>query len=250
MIDRAEAIEVAPLLYDRLRVEVPGFFARTPEWWEDRSLRDSESARAGNTALRYAVVDGEEGVSGLVTYRSKAEWEQGHGAGKVVVRDLFAIDPGAWSGLWSFVISQDLVATTEADLRPPWDPIFDILAGTRRAKAIRSDALWVRIMDVPAALASRSYSAPVEVVLGVSDPIGDVSGSYRFIADGDGAECTETTAEPSVMLDLEDLSAGYMGRPRFRQLARSGRLTGDRNALAALDTAFTWDPQPWCPEIF
>jgi hypothetical protein len=53
-----------------------------------------------------------------------------------------------------------------------------------------------------------------------------------------------------VWLDLEDLSAGYLGYARFRELARSGRITGDPAVLAAMDAAFTWDPGPWCPEIF
>jgi hypothetical protein len=52
------------------------------------------------------------------------------------------------------------------------------------------------------------------------------------------------------MLDLEDLSAAYLGRPRFRQWARAGRLSGLPDTLAALDAAFAWDPQPWCPELF
>ena len=104
-------------------------------------------------------------------------------------------------------------------------------------------------MDVPGSLTARSYSAPLDVVLGVEDPLGDVTGSYRLRAAADGAECALTTDEPAVLLDLEDLSAAYMGRPRFRQWL-AGRLSGADDALTTLDAAFTWDPQPWCPEIF
>ena len=248
MIDRAEALEVVPPLYDRLRMEIPGFFARTPHWWEDRSFWDSESA--GDTSdLRFAVVDGDDGAAGFASFRTKPHWDEGHGSGKVVVQDLFAATPEAWAGIWSLVAKQDLVARVEAGLRPEWDPIFDLLAGTRRALAFRYDALWVRLMDLPAALTARSYSAPVDVVLGVEDPIGDLTGSYRLRADLDGADCAPTTQEPSVLLDLEDLSAAYMGRPRFRRWARAGRLSGAPDALAAMDAAFAWDPEPWCPEL-
>jgi predicted acetyltransferase len=250
LIDRAEALELAPPLYDRLRPEIPGFYARTPDWWDARSFRDSEFARSGNTALRFAVVDGDDGISGFATFRSKANWDEGHGAGRVVVGDLFGTTPESWAGLWSLAVGQDLVSHTEVGLRPPWDPLFDLLAGTRRASAYRYDALWVRIMDVPTALAARAYSAPVDVVLGVADPLGDVTGVYRLQAGPDGSECQRVTEEPSVQLDLEDLSAAYFGRSRFRQWARSGRLSGDAASLAALDAAFTWDPQPWCPEMF
>ena len=250
MIDRPEALEVVPPLYDRLRTEIPGFFARTLQWWEDRSFWDGESAGGSTTALRFAVVDGEDGISGFASFQTKAHWDQGHGSGKVIVRDLFAATPEGWAGIWSMVANQDLVARAETGLRPPWDPIFDLLAGTRRALAFRYDALWVRLMDVPAALTARSYSAPVDLVLHVEDPIGDLTGSYRLRADSEGAECAPTTEEPSAMLDLEDLSAAYLGRPRFRQWARAGRLSGLPDTLAALDAAFAWDPQPWCPELF
>jgi len=249
MIDRPEALEVVPPLYDRLRTEIPGFFARTPHWWEDRSFWDSESA-GDTTKLRYAVVDGDDGITGFASFRTKAHWDEGHGSGKVTVQDLFAATPEAWAGLWSMVANQDLVARVEAGLRPSWDPIFDLLAGTRRALAFRYDALWVRLMDVPAALTARSFSAPVDVVLGVEDPIGDLTGNYRLRADTEGAECAATNEEPSVMLDLEDLSAAYMGRPQFRQWAHAGRLGGKDETLAAMDAAFAWHPQPWCPELF
>ncbi|HEX6147499.1 MAG TPA: sterol carrier protein domain-containing protein, partial [Acidimicrobiia bacterium] len=115
---------------------------------------------------------------------------------------------------------------------------------------VHSDGLWVRIMDVPGALESRSYSAPIDVVLGVSDPIGDISGSYRLNANGADVTCSASGDEPDVMLDLEDLSAGYLGLARFRELARVGRVSGGDHALTAMDAAFGWDPQPWCPEIF
>jgi predicted acetyltransferase len=249
MIDRPEALVVVPALYDRLRVEIPGFFARTPQWWEDRSFWDSESA-GDKTNLRYAVVDGDDGVTGFASFRTKAHWDEGHGSGKVIIQDLFAATPEAWAGIWSMVANQDLVARVEAGLRPPWDPIFDLLAGTRRALSFRYDALWVRLMDVPHALTARSYSAPVDLVLAIEDPIGDLTGSYLLRADPEGAECAPTTRDPSVLLDLEDLSAAYMGRPRFRQWGRAGRLSGTDEALAALDAAFDWHPQPWCPELF
>jgi predicted acetyltransferase len=250
MVDREEALELAPTVYDRLAASTPGFFARSGDWWASRSFRDTESARSGATSLRFAVVDGAEGVDGYVAFRTKSDWDEGHGNGKVTVGDLFGTTPESWAALWSFVSSQDLITVIEADLRPTDDPIFDLLAGSRRAKAVRSDALWIRIMDVPAALSGRVYSAPIDVTIAVSDPMGDVTGTYRLRADGDDVECTPSKDEPDVHLDLEDLSAGYMGMARFRQLSRAGRVTGDPKTLTALDAAFAWDPQPWCPEIF
>jgi len=250
LIDAEEAAVALPPLFDQVRTQVPGFFVRRPVWWEHRRLSDPEHDRHGMTSYRYVVVDGDDGITGYAQYRSKLDWSDGHGAGNVEVKELIGTTPESWAGLWWYVLSQDLLEKTTADLRPPWDPVFDLLAGTRRAAATRSDSCWVRIMDIPAALSARSYSAPVDLVLGVFDPIGGITGSYRLCANGDDVECSAVKTEPDLSLDLEDLSAGFIGRSRFRELARAGRVAGDATKLSALDRAFTWDPQPWCPEIF
>jgi predicted acetyltransferase len=250
LIDREEAARVLPPFVDTIRSGVPGFFERTPEWWEHRRLSDPKDDRHGKTSYRYVVVDGDDGIEGFAQYRSKLEWTDEHGAGEVAVEELIGTTPESWSSLWRHVLSHDLIEKTTADLRPTWDPIFDLLAGTRRVSTKRADSCWVRIMDVPAALSARAYAGPVDLVLGVSDPMGDVTGRYRIHVNGDDVDCLAVDIEPDVSLDLEDLSACYMGRARFRELARLGRVSGDGPALAALDAAFTWDPQPWCPEIF
>ena len=250
VIGAEEAGRVLPSFFDSVRTSIPGFFDRSADWWTHRRLSDPEHDRDGMTSYRYVVVDGEEGISGFAQYRSKLKWEAGHGAGEVAVQELIGTTPQSWASLWSYVLSHDLLQKTTADLRPPWDPIFDLLAGTRRATATRADSFWVRIMDVPTALSARAYSGPVDLVIGVLDPMSDVTGSYRLSAKGDDVECTPVDDEPDVSLDLEDLSACYMGQARFRQLARVGRVSGAGAALTALDAAFSWDPEPWCPEIF
>jgi len=250
LIDADEAAGALPPFFEAIRADVPGFFVRTPQWWEHRRLSDPDDDREGMTSYRYVVVDGEEGIAGFAQYRSKLDWNEEHGAGEVAVRELIGSTPVAWASLWRHVLSHDLIEQTTAHLRPPWDPIFDLLAGTRRVSTKRLDSCWVRIMDVPVALSARSFSGPVDLVLGISDPMGDVTGNYRLHVNGEEVECSAVGNEPDVSLDLEDLSACYMGRARFRELARVGRITGDGSALASLDAAFTWDPQPWCPEIF
>ena len=105
-------------------------------------------------------------------------------------------------------------------------------------------------MDVPAALQARSYSAPLDVVIEVHDPLGDCDGRYRLVASTDGTECERTDAEPDISIDAEDLGGIYMGRSGLRNLSRTGRVVGDNAVLAAVDIAFAWDPEPWCPEVF
>lgn len=250
LVDTEKAASILPPFFEGLRVEIPGFFHRDQTWWEHRRFSDPERNREGMTSQRIGVVDGRDGIEGYVQFRLKSDWDEGHGAGSVVVRELLGTTPESWAGLWAFVLGHDLVDVISAQNRPTWEPLFDLLEGMRRARATQSDALWVRLMDIPAALTSRGYSAPIDVVFEVADPMGDVSGNYWLHGDEDGAECATTTNPATIRLDLEDLGGCYMGRSRFAQLARSGRVSGTHEALAAADRAFHWGPQPWCPEIF
>ncbi len=250
LVDAVEAQSFLPRFYAGMWATTPGFFARSPVWWEHRVLADPEARRGGATSYRVGVVEGRDGIDGYVQYRAKSDWDEGHGAGTITIKDLFGTTPESWAGLWSYILNHDLVAEVTAPRRSIQDPLFDLLAGVRRAKAQRFDNLWVRIMDVPEALEARSYSAPVDVVLEVHDPMGDIEGRYRLVATPDGAECKRTDAEPAITLDAEALSAIYMGRSHLRAMSRSGRVVGEPSSLAAADAAFTWDPQPWCPEVF
>ena len=251
VIGASEARDLLGPFYNRIYPSTPGFYERSAAWWEHRVLADEDHRRGGASAYRYAVVDGADGIDGYIQYRVKDGWAEGHGAGEVRVSELLGSTPESWAGLWSYALHQDLTAEISAERRSGQDPIFDLLAGVRRAAAKRSDTLWVRIMDVPRALAARAYSAPLDVVIEVRDPLGDGDGRYRLIASPEeGAECEPTDAEPSISVDAEDLGGIYMGRSRLQNLSSIGRVDGDHRVLAAADAAFTWDPQPWCPEVF
>ncbi len=195
------------------------------------------------------MVDGPEGIAGYVQYRAKNEWDDNHGAGTISVKDLFGTTPESWAGLWHYVLNHDLLAEVTAQHRSVQDPLFDFLAGPRRVKAQRFDNLWVRVMDVPRALEGRSYSAPIDVVFEVHDPMGDTDGRYRLVASPEGAECSRTDAEASITLDAEDLGAIYLGRSRLRALSRSGRVEGDLGLPGRRRRRLHLGPQPWCPEV-
>ena len=103
---------------------------------------------------------------------------------------------------------------------------------------------------MPRALGTRSYSAPLDTVIEVRDPVGDTNGRYRLTASTEGAECRPTDDDADIGIDAEDLGGIYLGRSRLIELSRLGRVIGDPAVLAAADAAFTWEPQPWCPEVF
>lgn len=251
LIDVDEAKALLPPFHDSFRLGQPGMFKRWPEWWEARVFSDFPSRRSGATAARWAVVDGAGGIDGYAKYRTKsAPGDDGHSGAELVITDFIARSPESWASLWTFLLNHDLVAKFIARLRSPDDPIFDLLAGPRRAQTEVDDGMWVRIMDVPAALTARKYQSEFTAVFGIHDPMGLAGGTFKLEASGEGSDCKPSDADPDIIMDIEDLGAVYLGNGGFRRLSRAGRLSGDESTLAAADHAFGWDPRPWCPEIF
>lgn len=247
-----EAKGLLPPFYDRVRTNHPGLIARSENWWERRRFRDRPDGRGGAGAYRYAVTEEAGRVTGFVQYRFKEEWSDvdGHGSGEVRIRELIADNPSGWAGLWSFALNHDLTAKLIAPLRSTSDPLFELLAGPRRAVSKISDGLWVRIMDVKAALEGRSYAGTADVVVEVHDPLDATTSTWRLELTPDGAEVTRSQAAADVTMDIEDLGSCFLGDARFWDQRAAGRVGGSPQHLAALDRAFGWTPAPWGAEIF
>jgi predicted acetyltransferase len=256
----AEPAEVAGDLakvYAVVAARQPGFFGRDDGWWE-RVLDDPEEGRHGASPLRCLLAeDGDgDGVRGYALYRTVARWEQGTVLpdSALTVWELVSADPAAGAALWRYLLSRDLVTEITADLRPADDPLLYQLLDPRRARLQLSDNLWVRIIDLPAALTRRAYAGPVEVVLEVFDELQPANaGRWRLRAAGaDGAATCARTDEPAdIALDVRELGAAYLGGTRLGALAAAGLVTELRpGTLGRLSAAMTWDPAPWCPRIF
>jgi predicted acetyltransferase len=258
----AEPADVAADLakvYATVAVRQPGFFGRDDDWWE-RVLADPEEDRHGASPLRCVLASDGDGVRGYALYRAVADWEQGTVLpnSSVSVWELVSADPAAGAALWRDLLSRDLVTEVTADLRPADDPLIYQLFDSRRARVQLSDNLWVRIIDLPAALVTRGYADPVDVVLEVTDELLPANaGRWRLqaaAAEGAGpgvASCSRTGEPADIALDVRELGAAYLGGTRLGALGAAGLVSEQRpGALGRLSAAMTWDPAPWCPRIF
>jgi predicted acetyltransferase len=248
---RAELAKV----YDTVLPGQPGFFARDDRWW-DRETADLEPERGGCGPLRCLLASDAAGTRGYALYCAQAGWDE---AGylpesKIRIRELIACDPAASAALWRDLLSRDLVTEFSAASRPADDPLLFQLADPRRARPQVSDGVWVRLVDLPRALASRAYSCPVDVVLEVRDDLlAPNAGRWRLRAGGPsgGATCAPEPGPADVSLDVRELGAAYLGGTRLGALAAAGLVTELRpGTLAPLSAAMSWDPAPWCPVIF
>ncbi|PPK71045.1 GNAT family N-acetyltransferase [Actinokineospora auranticolor] len=233
---------VVSAIYERVGRGRVGTMARPPQWWR---LNYDRPFRAGEF-LRVAVHRGPDGDDGFVAYRTTAG-SPGEGA-RVSVEDVVSASQEVANALWRYVLGIDLVAELVLWARPVDEPVPAMLVDPRgiTATEIRTD-LWVRLVDVPAALAARTYG-PGSVVVEVDDPVLPAnSGRYRVGADG--AVRTEEPAE--IAVDLEVLSMLYLGGWRAGALAGIGRVR-ERvpGAAARADVVFGTAGEPWSGTFF
>ncbi len=248
MVSADEARALLPGVYDEVRRERPGMMARNEDWWRHRTLLDAPYDREGASPYRRVVYEQDGRARGYLLYRMRGT-DKGH---HVVVRELMATDPDAAAALYSVACSVDLVEKVWLPTQPVESPLSLLLADPRRLRRQVRDALWVRIMDTPSALAARAYSTEGTLTLSVRDDFRpDNQGTVVLEASGGRAKCQRVSAtDADVELDISDLGSVYTGAFRFRNLARAGRARGTNEALARADALFAWDPPPFNGELF
>jgi predicted acetyltransferase len=222
--------------------------ARSTDWWRFRRLADPESRRMGAGLLNRVVMlrDGEP--RGYTLYRIHQQFEGGSTLGHVNVIEAIGADFEATRDIWRFVLDIDWVARVKAMLLPLDHPLMLLAARPRELKFVVHDGVWVRLVDVPAALAARRMGATDPVVLEVADAFCPWNAG-RWRVTTSGAE--RSTAAAELACDVTALGSVYLGGFTFRQLARAGRVEERREgALARADALFASDRAPWCPEIF
>lgn len=242
--DRAEAVvDAMRAIYERVRPARPGMLARPGAWWENR-LRDPPEERAGGQALR-AVFAGDDGYA---IYAVKPGRDDDGPAGEVQIRELMTTAPEARGALWAFLLDQDLTRKITWSLAPVDEPLRLMVADPYALSVAVEEALWVRIIDVEAALRARRYAVDPDVVLEVADPFCEwVAGRYRLGAD----DCARTDARADLELDVAALGAVYFGATTFLDLAAAGLVRElSPGAVQRASRAFRSDVAPWCPEIF
>lgn len=252
---RAELAQV----YDRALAERPGLYARTEPWW-DRLLTDLHSEDDSSQQIRCILAEDDSGPRAYAVFTSTERWDEDAGLpqGVLEVSEAIATDPAATAALWANLLSRDLVSEFHARMRPVDDPLLYLLAEPRRVRSVVSDGLWVRLVDVGAALAQRHYASPVDVVIEVADELcPHNAGRWRLAAQsgaaptGFRATCERTTAPADVVLPVWAVGAAYLGGTGLTAMASAGLITeATPGSLAALSTAMSWEPAPWCPMTF
>ena len=184
-VTREEFLPIARGLHESMRPERPGTMVRDDDVWEF-AIFDMEFARGGSSELRYVLHYDDAGdVDGFATYRFKEEFEA-EPEGEVRIKEVWAEDPAAYASLWRYLLDLDLARTFQLWSAPLDEPLRHLVTDARAVETKVTDNLYLRVVDVEAALRARKYAAGVDLVIEIEDPILPAnSGRYRLVTDGD-----------------------------------------------------------------
>jgi predicted acetyltransferase len=244
-----ELAAALPPTFERYRRAQPGEVSRSAGYWE-ALLRDRERRRHGAGARFTVVHETQDGViDGYASYRLRQAWTQRQPDFRLVVEEVVAPSPEVRAALWRYLLDVDLVGTVTANNLPMDEPLRWMLADADALCVTGTpDFLWLRLVDVPAALAARRYATSGKLVVQVNEPALS-GGSVRCLLEAgpDGAECRPTSASPDLRLQVADLSSAYLGGVRFATLARAGRVVEHGpGGVERADALFASDPIPHC----
>ncbi|CAN5138286.1 GNAT family N-acetyltransferase [soil metagenome] len=229
-------------LHERIRVLSPGEVGMWPRRWDQvLGIVTEDPAHAKSLrAVRHADESGT--TRGIAVFRLKEE--HGFSGHTLEVEKLFAETPDAYAALWRFLLEMDLVSSVSASLRSVDEPLRWQIADFRAAQVTTYDHLWLRILDVKAALEARSYEVDAELQLVITDDLGMADGYWNLSTENGVASVERKIVShvPEVTLSVQSLSAIYLGGVRATTLQAAGLIEGDAELA---DRIFASQRTPW-----
>ncbi|GAA4555005.1 GNAT family N-acetyltransferase [Pseudonocardia xishanensis] len=240
--------EVLPPIHRRIAACRAGVVSRPDAWW---ACWDPYAGAPNQ--IHVAVAGPAAEPSGYVAWYVEYQGGGDVAAARRVlhVLELFADTPATALDLWAHLLHVELVEEIVATGRP-LDEDVPLLLTDPRAATVGPvlDELWLRIVDVPTALALRPWAptAGESVVVEVRDDLVESNaGCYRIGSDG----ARRVTAPPDLTCPVDQLAALYLGDRPPSRLAAAGRIAvHDAASVARADRLFATGPVPWAGTMF
>jgi predicted acetyltransferase len=249
LVSHGEALRSFPRVYDRVARTRAGMVVRSRDWWEIRRLDDAPERRRGAGPLVRTLFERDGRPVGYALYRLQQEGSTVSDWKKTIrVLEAFGIDDHATCDVWRFLLEIDWVDRIAAFNLPLDHPLPLLVDRINNLNLAVWDGLWLRLVDVPAALEGRS-SVPGRVTIEVTSDaqIADNVGSWT-IEDG---TVRRARRRPDVRLPVDALASAFLGGFSLAQLAAAGRVVETaRGGVARADALFRADGAPWAAETF
>ncbi|MGD0248329.1 MAG: GNAT family N-acetyltransferase, partial [Candidatus Limnocylindrales bacterium] len=156
LIPAGQGVDLVAPVYDAVRAQRAGFLGRPPEWWEGQLPLVEKDAKGGE-ARRLIVYETDQGAEAYAVYKTKSEWDARGPNCTLTVEEAIGSTVRGTREIWRYLFSVDLMRTLKARRLPPDHPLLALVAEPRRLGLGMGDGLWLRIVDVKAALEGRTY---------------------------------------------------------------------------------------------
>ncbi|WP_436773773.1 GNAT family N-acetyltransferase [Yinghuangia sp. YIM S09857] len=246
-------VELGPRIHGAFRAHTPGAITRQPLWWQlYTGVRKRPGGRGAENRF-YAVYRDPSGEpTGYLAYRIDEVWEDFLPKATLHADQVIGATRAAEAALWDFAAQVDYVVRISAGERPGDDPLPLRFTDPRAVTWDSArDFVWLRLLDVPKALAARTYEVAGSVVLEVEDELGYAAGRFKLEGGPSGAVCAPTDEPAQLRLGVGALGALYLGGNSAVRLADAGALAEVApGSLAVAEVMFRTARAPWCPDWF
>lgn len=255
LLPAGEGREIVEPVYEAARSGRSGFLSRTPDWWAG-ILPDPGKDKKGGEAKRLVVYETAAGAEAYAVYKTKPEWGVRGSSHQLLVDEAIGSSPRGTREIWRYLLSVDLVRTVKTWRLPSDHPLLVLAAEPRRLGVTMGDGLWVRVVDVVAALEGRTYGIDGHGHRRLTFDLRDDycawnAGRWSLDVEDGRARVTRTDGGADLALDANDLASLFLGGFSASVLANAGRVVEVRpGGLAAADSLFTTPLMPWCPQEF
>lgn len=234
MVEPRELDGLGDELYRRAYLQTPGSVERTASYRVEETDTNLHRNGGKGTGL-FAAVHHDDGgrPRGFVTYRF-AGWEKSPQT--MEVQSLITTTAQSHRALWQFLGSLDLIERITWKTAPDDGLLEAMMVDRRRIRTtFTQDRLWLRVLDVPAALSARPWSQDGSILLTVTDSMGWAEGTWRV--DVVGGEATvsraESTTAPDLSMDVAELGSVWLGGISPEVLRQAALVTEHRSGAVA-----------------
>ncbi len=220
----------------------PGAMVEMGEALMASQFADPEALREGQERKRIVIVEDEHGPAAFALFRRKLSWGDTGANGTGSTEQWAAVTPAASRRLWSVLADLDLLTSFSATCLPLDDPAV-LLADDVRALGLKAqDHVWLRILDLPAALTARTYGADLDVAVQVTDNVVPQNDAvWHMTVEAGIARVTRAAdgAQADLRISMQDLSAAYLGGTTIDSLKGAGLVEeATAGAATTLSSAF------------
>ena len=241
-------LEHAKLAYQRCLIR-PGMLER-PDWYW--SIMYEEHCEPTPHVADWGVIhfDERSRPDGFARWAPKSRNDWDAKGSTIEAEDIFGASVEIETALWQFLLELDLVDNVVADARPVDEALPHRLVD---ARAVETNAVWdeqwVRLIDVPAALAARTYVGDDSVAIEIAHD--SVFGEHIGTFEVGNAGVKRVRRKADIALSVDALGAAYLGGTSIGTLRDAGRVSELRSGgVERAARLFRSDIAPWCGTFF